>query len=571
MNRRSLLLLLGAGAVLGLSGAIDLYGIDEVPFYTRGEPREAVVVQGMLEGGSWLLPMRGAEELSPKPPFFHWLGATTSWLRGSVDELSTRLPSAILAITITLMVYALGANASRIRSGWLAAMSLALSFEWLRAARTARVDMTFSACITAALLLFAWMDRGGSTRLQRIAFYALLTAATLTKGPAGLILPLLVIAVYALLRPTPERREGLEIGARFSQLASTARELHALPGIAVVLAIVGAWYATAWAIGGQAFLDIHLWRENVFRVLDASRYQSGHSHGVGYLFGQFLLGAFPFSLFTPALAFWLWKQRPLDDTKRFLVVWFCVVFICFLVPDSKRGVYLLPLYPAGALLFGLVLGPGPEGSLPRRLAAWAWILGCALPALLGLTGLVLAAGLPLHEWIAAYTRPHEAAEVAVAVAALRENLLWLVAASGLALLGSTLAAYNAKDAHWLRASVPFVVAMLAVLGGLVAPVERAIAERRTFADFMPAVTKLVGDTPLAFGNDAFDYGALFYANRPIGRSAKARSEAAYLLISTPEKPSTAMSRELLLRSRGAGVRGRGGLSLIEPQPGSGDR
>lgn len=571
VNRRSLVVLAGAFAALGLAGVVDLYGIDTLAFYTRGEPREALVVQGMVSNGDWILPMRGPDEIAPKPPFFHWLGATASLLRGDTDEFAVRLPSALLAITITGLVFFLGARWSRIRSGWLAAMSLSLSFEWLRAARTARVDMAFTAFVTMALLLYATIDRSGPGRARIIAFYAALAAATLTKGPAGLVLPLLVIFVFNLVRPVPpEHPRGL--GVRVARLTQTARAIRIVPGLLAVMVVVGAWYTIAGFLGGEPFLETHLFREHLFRVLDAERYQSGHSHGVFYLFGQFLLGAFPWSLFVPALAWWLWNQRPLDDTKRFLVVWFCVVFLFFLVPDSKRGVYLLPLYPAGALLFGMVLGPGPEGVTPRRLAAGAWITGCATLALLGVAGLIVASGLPLHQLVLPYLRPHEAAEVIASVDALRNHLLALLAASALALLGSALAAQNARGAHWLRASVPFTIAMLAVLGGLVAPVERAIAERRTFSGYMPRVAAQVGDAALAFGDDAFDYGALFYARRPIERNAQARRSAAYLLVpaepaAQPTDPTRAAAArphetEDLLCSIGTGVRGRGGLCLV---------
>jgi len=545
--------------VAGLAGLVDLFGVAGLPFYTKGEPREAVVVWEMAHDGGLVLPMRNGDEVPSKPPLFHWLGLASSAVLGEVSELSVRLPSALLAIATTLAIYAFAASVSRIRCGWLAAIALAFSFEWLRAARTARVDMTFSALLAGALLLFAIMDRFGATRARRVAFYAALAGATLTKGPVGLLLPMIVILVYAAASPDPAEDAPRGLLAR---LRETLMEIRALPGLVAVVALCAVWYGAAWAVGGNDFLETHALRENVFRVLDADRYSSGHSHGLFYLFGQFFLGAFPWSLSAPAIAWWLWRGRPLDDTHRFLVVWLVVVFVFFSIPDSKRGVYLLPAYPAAALLFGLVLGPGPEGGAPRRLAAAGWLIGCFVLGLLGLAALIVASGLPFDELVLSRLRPHEAFEVAASLAALRDHALSTAAMGALVLIASAAAAANAPGAHWLRASVPLVVALTVTLGGLVAPVERAIARSRSLAPFLPRVKAEIREASLAFGDGSFDYGAVFYAGRRIPRDETSRASADYLLVFETRDGSAPEGAEVVLRSAGTGPRGRSRLLLV---------
>lgn len=515
----------------------------------------------MAGGGGIVLPLRNGDEVPSKPPMFHWLGLVSSYATGSVSEFSTRLPSATLGVLLTLAVYAFAASVSRIRCGWLSTIALMFSFEWLRAARTARVDMTFSAFFSGALLLFSSMKRTGVTPLKCLGFYGALTAATLTKGPVGLLLPLLVILVYAATTPLSREDDAPPAGrARF--VLDTFREIHALPGIAAVVGVSAVWYLAAYASGGDAFLETHALRENVFRVLDADRFSSGHSHGFFYLFGQFFLGAFPWSLSFPAVGWWLWRSRPLDETQRFLLVWFLVVFVFFLIPDSKRGVYLLPAYPAAALLFGLVLGPGPEGDSQRRVAAWGWLGACLVLALIGFAGVVVASGLPIEDAILPRLRPHEARETAAAIAALREHPLWTAGAGALVLVMSAAAGINAPGAHWLRASVPLVVALAATLGGLVAPVERSIATTRTLAPFFDRVQAEVGEASLAFAEGSFDYGLVFYAGRHIPRGAAARADAAYLLAFARKDGAAPGGGEIVLRSAGTGARGRSNLLLV---------
>src|SRR5512147_1299029 len=80
----SALLIILAWAIL------QLWGLGRVPFHTKGEPREGLVVWEMTHGGGWILPKRNGEELPSKPPLFHWLGAITSLLQGATDEWSIR-------------------------------------------------------------------------------------------------------------------------------------------------------------------------------------------------------------------------------------------------------------------------------------------------------------------------------------------------------------------------------------------------------------------------------------------------------------------------------------------------
>ena len=139
----------------------------------------------------------------------------------------------------------------------------------------------------------------------------------------------------------------------------TAWALQPIRGLAAVLVIVGSWYVAAWVIGGNDFFVKHVLKENLFRVIDPDALDTGHEHGPFYMLPNFLVGALPWSLLVPAIAWWLWRMRPLDATTRYLVVWFLGVIVFYSIPASKRSVYILPAYPAGALLLGLVLGSRP--------------------------------------------------------------------------------------------------------------------------------------------------------------------------------------------------------------------
>lgn len=613
---RSVSFLLGALAIAALAAAVNLPGISDQPFYTKGEPREAMVVWEMAHDGGVVLPLRNGTEIPSKPPFFHWLGLVSSKLLGGVSELSVRLPSAVLATAGTVAVYAFGAWTGRLRSGALAATSLLLSFEWLRAARSARVDMTLTFFLTAAFLLFGVMDRSGVTRARLVLFYACVVAASLGKGPVGIALPAAVILAYAALRPPgdPDSMVGRvsdEPGAppggwraRWRGVVATVRDLEPVPGIAAVLAVVGGWYAAALWIGGDSFFVKQVLKENVFRVIDPERLDTGHAHGPLYFVPGFLLGALPWSLLAPAIAWWIWRARPVDATTRYLVTWFFVVIGLFSAASSKRTVYILPAYPAAALLFGRVLGPGPEGVPQRRLAAAGFILGAAAIALVGIAGLVLASGVPVASWIAPRLEAHDAQGLEAAVRSLLQQRGLAFAAALVSIAAAVAAAREAPGAHWLRGTMLLALSMVVLLAGVVAPVERGIAWSRSLDSFLRDVRARVGTEKLGF-LCTYDYGAVYYSQarfpadgaprcaardaagghcrdhvvemldeaacKEAGadrRLAALRAEGAprHVLIWEEDLGAVAPEVEVVLRSEGSGPKGRSRMLLVEPKP-----
>src|SRR5882757_2714286 len=126
-GKRNATLLAGALVVALAAAALYLTGIAEIPFYTKGEPREALVVWEMAHGASHVLPLRNGTEIPSKPPLFHWLALLASLALGTVSELATRLPSALLAIAAVTGTYVFAATTGRLRSGWLAAVALMFS------------------------------------------------------------------------------------------------------------------------------------------------------------------------------------------------------------------------------------------------------------------------------------------------------------------------------------------------------------------------------------------------------------------------------------------------------------
>ena len=86
--------------ILAIVMMIPFLGLTD--FNTKGEPREAVVAYTMLEHGNWILPINNGGDIPYKPPFFHWCIAFFSLFIGHVNEYTSRLPSAVSLVLMTI-------------------------------------------------------------------------------------------------------------------------------------------------------------------------------------------------------------------------------------------------------------------------------------------------------------------------------------------------------------------------------------------------------------------------------------------------------------------------------------
>lgn len=307
--------------------------LGDTPFYSKGEPREAVVAMSMLQDGDWILPVNFGDDIPYKPPFMAWLIAVFAWIfnGGVVNEFTSRLPSALAAIGMIMMGYRWAMREHDKHFALTMAFVTATSFEVFRAAEACRLDMILTAAIVGAIyIIYEIRERRGRDNIGWWASAAaLLTIATLTKGPVGSLLPCLVCGIYLLLR----RDNFFKTFGKMTLLLLVSFVLPAL------------WYYAAWKRGGDAFFDL-AWEENIGRLTGTMSYES-HERPFWYNFVTILAGMLPWTLLAllslfRIKAFHHWPFRP----SGLLAMTAAVTVIAFYcIPVSKRSVYLLPAYP----------------------------------------------------------------------------------------------------------------------------------------------------------------------------------------------------------------------------------
>ena len=351
-------------------------------FYSKGEPREAVVAYTMVEHGNWILPINNGGDIPYKPPFFHWCIALFSLLQGHVSEFTSRLPSALALVAMSVGGFVFFAKRKNANMALLATLLSLTAFEVHRAGINCRVDMVNTAFMVGALfLMFRWWERGKHT-MPWLAILCM-SGATLTKGPVGMLLPCAVMGVFMLTQ-----RESLW---------STVWRLGLTALLSLVLPLC--WYYAAYLQGGDEFLRL-VKEENIDRLLGKMAYES-HENPFWYNFLTLITGWLPYTLlFVFSLFVLPWKRfsksgfmqsvRRAEPMQVFVWLAFGLILFFYCIPKSKRSVYLLPCYPFMAWLMAQYV----MWLVANRLSAvkaYAWLMG-VLGVVLSVAFVVLKTG-----------------------------------------------------------------------------------------------------------------------------------------------------------------------------------
>ena len=351
-------------------------------FYSKGEPREAVVAYTMVEHGNWILPINNGGDIPYKPPFFHWCIALFSLLQGHVSEFTSRLPSALALVAMSVGGFVFFAKRKNANMALLATLLSLTAFEVHRAGINCRVDMVNTAFMVGALfLMFRWWERGKHT-MPWLAILCM-SGATLTKGPVGMLLPCAVMGVFMLTQ-----RESLW---------STVWRLGLTALLSLVLPLC--WYYAAYLQGGDEFLRL-VKEENIDRLLGKMAYES-HENPFWYNFLTLITGWLPYTLlFVFSLFVLPWKRfsksgfmqsvRRAEPMQVFVWLAFGLILFFYCIPKSKRSVYLLPCYPFMAWLMAQYV----VWLVANRMSAvkvYAWLMG-VLGVVLSVAFVVLKTG-----------------------------------------------------------------------------------------------------------------------------------------------------------------------------------
>jgi 4-amino-4-deoxy-L-arabinose transferase-like glycosyltransferase len=361
--------------VLGNLGGTSLWDIDE------GLNAEAA--REMAESGNWIVPSFNFQIRSAKPALLYWLQVASYELFG-VSEFAARLPSALAALAVGMLTYGLGRKMFDPFTGLLGSIILLSSIQLCILAHAATPDMLLLAAIMLTFFLF-WSGYAYDGRRWLITCAFGTSLAVLAKGPVGLLLPNAVIVLFLFSRGELKRYWDWRLAV----------------GTAIFLAIALPWYVLVGSETRGTFLRGFWWNENVNRFLQP---MENHRGSIFYYPLVFIVGFAPWCVFlVPTLINGYREARDRGDdariASRFLVFWFVSYIVFFTIAATKLPNYVLPAYPAFALLTArtLMLWHRGELNFPKWIMP-ACVLSVALVGIVTGVGLYVASGeIPLKK------------------------------------------------------------------------------------------------------------------------------------------------------------------------------
>ncbi len=275
------------------------------------EGKNACVVLNMLKTENFLVPYYNCNLRFEKPPMLYWIGVITSSIFGT-NEFSLRLVSGLSAMGIIIFLYLIVKEFFEEDISWKSSLIfLTLPHIWIEA-RAFTPEMLLNFFSMGGIYFFI--------KEKPIMGWIFLALAVLTKGPVGLILPLMVVLFF-----------------RFSQKKIP---IFNLLGIFLFLLIGGSWYLYMLYKFGYAYFYKFFLQENIFRYTGKKRF---HPYPFYFYFLIILISTF-FYLPIYFKIFSKIKSLYISSLKPFLF-WFLFVLLFYSFSKNKLHHYILFAYP----------------------------------------------------------------------------------------------------------------------------------------------------------------------------------------------------------------------------------
>ena len=395
------------------------------------EGRYAEIPREMVATGDWVTPRLNAIKYFEKPALQYWTTALAYEFFGQ-HQWTARLWSGLTGFLGILLIFLTGRLLFGGDAGFYSALVLTSSLLYAVIGHLNTLDMgvTFFMCLSLCGVLIAQSPSSspGRRKLWMHIAWAAMGFSILSKGLIGIVLPGTVLIIYSLLQ------RDLAIWKR----------LHFITGTLLMLLISVPWFI-AVCRDNPEFFHFFFIHEHFERFLTKDH---GRYHPWGYFIPILLLGMLPWIVTLFEALFTAWKiqgSRREFQPNRYLLIWIVFIYFFFSISDSKLPSYILPIFPALALLIGQRLAIMPGNRL-------FWQI---LPtAILGAVGFVLS------------PRVVSFADPIVPLELYRHYVPWLAAAAAVALIGAVYAMYQSRRGNNSTAIVALSLSML-VCGQLI--------------------------------------------------------------------------------------------------------
>lgn len=359
-----LLIVLGIAA---LGTLIICFRLGEGSIGDYDEAAYAQIAREILRTNDWNTLRWNGVEFFDKPPVCMWLTAIAYKIFG-VNEFAARFLAALSGIGAVILTCLLG---KELFSSWAVGLGAALilltpsqnlhshGYNFVSLARVGMLDMPLIFLILSSLSL-AWLSQRKPRCLIWLGIP--LGLGVMVKSIAGFLAYFIVFTffVFAVSRRVWWRRE-LGLGLLISAL------------------IITPWHLSQLLIWGRRFFDSYMVQLTIGYVTG----EEGHLRDP-FFYLRSLMHGFSFWSIVVAIAFVYTAYcsiRFRDPARVLMLCWVAIPFFFFNISRSKIGWYIIPIYPALAILTAqaIVAILGKRAGFLLILALWLF-LAPKLPA-----------------------------------------------------------------------------------------------------------------------------------------------------------------------------------------------
>ncbi|MFZ6742519.1 glycosyltransferase family 39 protein [Undibacterium sp. JH2W] len=401
------------------------------------EGRYAEMAREMLASGDWITLRLNGIKYFEKPPLQNWMNALTFTIFG-LGDWQARLWTGLNGLLGVAAVAYTGSKIFNRRIGITSALVLGSSFYWAGMSHVNSLDMGLSGMMTLSLCgLLVAQNASKDSRTERNAMLVCwlgMALATMSKGLIGFVLPGAVLVIYTAVT------RDLRLWTR----------LHMGKGLVLFFAVTAPWFILI-ALRNPEHPHFFFIHEHFDRFTSDVHKRGGAWY---YFFPFLILGIVPW-LGTLLQGLWsgVRDNNPGFQPRKMLLIWVAFLFFFFSISGSKLPGYILPVFPALALLIAWHFEQA--GNRPAKLAAVSLVL-------IGIAGL---AGLSV------YLKTLDANTDAIDHALAINYAPWLATASALCIAGGLLAWFmahkNVASKDWsliVLAAAGFLAGQIAFLG-----------------------------------------------------------------------------------------------------------
>jgi 4-amino-4-deoxy-L-arabinose transferase-like glycosyltransferase len=438
------------------------------------EGRYAEMAREMFVSGDWVTTRLNGIKYFEKPPLQTWMNALSFTVFG-LGDWQARLWTGACGILGVVMTGYAGSKVFGQRTGFYAALVLGSCFYWVACSQIDSLDMGLSGMMTIALcaLLLAQRDDAGAAEQRNwmLVCWAGMALAVLSKGLIGLVLPGAVLVLYTL----------------FTRDWNLWSRLHLVKGMLVFFAIAAPWFMLVAMRNPEQpyFFFVHEHWNRFFL-------KEHHREQVWYIF--FMLtaaGMVPWvGVLLQSLRLGVQKEAGRFRPRLMLLIWAVFILLFFTKSNSKLPGYILPIFPALALLVANYLEVGTRRS--RMLTAGS----------MSLVGVALMAMVPFMAKMSKHGEEH----------LYQAFQPYVLAAGFVALAGGALAIVYARQMQR-----DLMVLVLAVTGfattGLILAGFEPIGHARAGAGMLPAIRAELRPDSTIFSVGTYEQSMTFYLQR----------------------------------------------------------